>query len=440
MISQTVTKLCYKNKAILAPMVRVGTLPMRLLALDYGADIVYCEELIDLKMMRCKRVVNEVLNTIDYVATDDRVVFRTCEKERNHVVFQMGTADAQRALAVAQLVENDVAGIDVNMGCPKEYSTKLEETIDLVQRIQRTGVAAVAVHGRRKEERPQHPVHHDVIKAIAESVSIPVIANGGSQDHIREFNDLEKFRQTTNASSVMVARAAMWNPSIFRKEGLLPIEDVLKEYIKYAIRYDSHCSNTKYCVCQMLRERLESPRGKRLHGAQSNLEICEIFEMAEYYQEVIDCQDTNLIQPVLFSLNSRRDYPPQITPKMILIEWCRKQKLPQPVYETVQRPSDRLFNSVVTVADKKYTSSCWDKTKKVVEQSTAIVCLRSLGVPEGKLCDGETPLKHKRKRDDDILKCMNSSQCVIDTVHSTMLTEPERNSYYLWPLFITLFP
>uniref|UniRef100_A0A4W3KFW1 Dihydrouridine synthase 2 n=1 Tax=Callorhinchus milii TaxID=7868 RepID=A0A4W3KFW1_CALMI len=449
MISQTVTKLCYKNKAILAPMVRVGTLPMRLLALDYGADIVYCEELIDLKMMRCKRVVNEVLNTIDYVATDDRVVFRTCEKERNHVVFQMGTADAQRALAVAQLVENDVAGIDVNMGCPKEYSTKLEETIDLVQRIQRTGVAAVAVHGRRKEERPQHPVHHDVIKAIAESVSIPVIANGGSQDHIREFNDLEKFRQTTNASSVMVARAAMWNPSIFRKEGLLPIEDVLKEYIKYAIRYDSHCSNTKYCVCQMLRERLESPRGKRLHGAQSNLEICEIFEMAEYYQEVIDCQDTKramlkeetqetteqtgdngsedvvLIQPVLFSLNSRRDYPPQITPKMILIEWCRKQKLPQPVYETVQRPSDRLFNSVVTVADKKYTSSCWDKTKKVVEQSTAIVCLRSLGVPEGKLCDGETPLKHKRKRDDDIcngteshvkhtfpqMSCWNFSSC-----------------------------
>uniref|UniRef100_A0A2K5LJZ6 Dihydrouridine synthase 2 n=1 Tax=Cercocebus atys TaxID=9531 RepID=A0A2K5LJZ6_CERAT len=35
--------LCYHNKLILAPMVRVGTLPMRLLALDYGADIVYCE-------------------------------------------------------------------------------------------------------------------------------------------------------------------------------------------------------------------------------------------------------------------------------------------------------------------------------------------------------------------------------------------------------------
>ncbi|XP_048461639.1 tRNA-dihydrouridine(20) synthase [NAD(P)+]-like isoform X5 [Rhincodon typus] len=409
MINQTVNRLCYRNKVILAPMVRVGTLPMRLLALDYGADIVYCEELIDLKMIQCKRIVNDVLDTIDYVATDERVIFRTCEREKNHVVFQMGTADAQRALTVAQLVENDVAGIDVNMGCPKEYSTKggmgvallsnpdkieailstlvkgiskpvtckirilpsLEDTINLVKRIEKTGVAAVAVHGRRKEERPQHPVHCDVIKAISEAVSIPVIANGGSQEIIKEYSGIEEFQRVTNASSVMVARAAMWNPSIFRKEGLLPTETVLKEYLTYAIKYDSHYSNTKYCLCQMLREKLESAQGKKLHAAQSNKEIW-------------------------------REYPPQITPKMILLEWCRKQKLPQPVYVTVQRPSDRLFNSVVTVADKNYSSSCWDKTKKVVEQSSAIVCLRTLGLPDGRLCDGENPLKYKRKRDEEI--------------------------------------
>lgn len=457
MVNQVIGRLCYGNKMILAPMVRVGTLPMRLLALEYGADIVYCEELIDLKMMQCRRVVNEALDTIDYVATDDRVVFRTCEREKNHVVFQMGTSDAQRALTVAQLVENDVAGIDVNMGCPKEYSTKggmgvalltnpdkietilstlvkgiskpvtckirilpsLEDTINLVKRIERTGVAAVAIHGRRKEERPQHPVHCDVIKAVSEAVSIPVIANGGSQEIIKDFAGIEEFRWATNASSVMIARAAMWNPSIFRKEGLLPAEKVLKEYLTYAIRYDSHYSNTKYCLCQMLRDKLESAQGKKLHAAQSNEELCEAFEMIDFYKEVMadleskrdrlksrdegkseqnpeDKEYTDTIQmAVRFN---KREYPPQITPKMILLEWCRKQKLPQPVYETVQRPSDRLFNSVVTVADQKYRSSCWDKTKKVVEQSTAIVCLRSLGVAEGKLCEGENPLKNKRKR------------------------------------------
>lgn len=50
--------ISYENKVILAPMVRIGTLPMRLLALRYGADIVYSEELIDWKFLRSKRRYN----------------------------------------------------------------------------------------------------------------------------------------------------------------------------------------------------------------------------------------------------------------------------------------------------------------------------------------------------------------------------------------------
>lgn len=48
----------FDNKLILAPMVRVCTLPMRLLALEYGADLVYTEELIDWKLLNSKRVEN----------------------------------------------------------------------------------------------------------------------------------------------------------------------------------------------------------------------------------------------------------------------------------------------------------------------------------------------------------------------------------------------
>lgn len=48
-------RLDYDGRLILAPMVRIGTLPMRLLALDYGADIVYTEELIDRKLLRSIR-------------------------------------------------------------------------------------------------------------------------------------------------------------------------------------------------------------------------------------------------------------------------------------------------------------------------------------------------------------------------------------------------
>lgn len=60
--------LNYENKNILAPMVRVGTLPMRLLALDYGADIVYSEELIDWKFLRSIRRVNGV-NFVEFTIT-----------------------------------------------------------------------------------------------------------------------------------------------------------------------------------------------------------------------------------------------------------------------------------------------------------------------------------------------------------------------------------
>lgn len=48
------TSLPYRNSLMLAPMVRIGTLPSRLLALHYGADLVYGEELIDFKMLKVR--------------------------------------------------------------------------------------------------------------------------------------------------------------------------------------------------------------------------------------------------------------------------------------------------------------------------------------------------------------------------------------------------
>lgn len=58
----------------------------------------------------------------------------------------------------------------------------------------------------------------DAIRKIAESVKIPVIANGGSRE-IEKRSDILKFRESCGASSVMIARAAEWNVTIFRKEG-----------------------------------------------------------------------------------------------------------------------------------------------------------------------------------------------------------------------------
>ncbi|KAH6559055.1 hypothetical protein KP509_1Z029400 [Ceratopteris richardii] len=97
--------LDFRGKHILAPMVRVGTLPFRMLAAEYGADITYGEELIDHKVVKCTREVNEALGTVDIVdKTTGEIVFRTCESERERVVCQFGTADATRALLASQLL------------------------------------------------------------------------------------------------------------------------------------------------------------------------------------------------------------------------------------------------------------------------------------------------------------------------------------------------
>ncbi|KAL6093498.1 hypothetical protein STEG23_004988 [Scotinomys teguina] len=94
-------------------------------------------------MLQCKRVVNEVLSTVDFVAPDDRVVFRTCEREQNRVVFQMG------GMGAALLSDPDKI--------EKDYLKAEGKSLN-------------------REERPQHPVSCEVIRAIAETLSIPVIA------------------------------------------------------------------------------------------------------------------------------------------------------------------------------------------------------------------------------------------------------------------------
>uniref|UniRef100_F1L5T2 tRNA-dihydrouridine synthase 2-like protein n=1 Tax=Ascaris suum TaxID=6253 RepID=F1L5T2_ASCSU len=112
----------YTDKTILAPMVRAGRTPLRLLALEYGADLVYTEEIVDQRLLNSRRIVNDVLHTVDYVIEEDVVLRVATERERNKCVLQVGTNNGDRIAAVAKKVHDDIAAIDVNMGCPKLFS------------------------------------------------------------------------------------------------------------------------------------------------------------------------------------------------------------------------------------------------------------------------------------------------------------------------------
>ncbi|CAG9768520.1 unnamed protein product [Ceutorhynchus assimilis] len=437
-------RLNYDNKIILAPMVRVGTLPMRLLSLQYGADIVYSEELIDWKLLKSVRRVNDALGTIDYIdRSDGTVVFRTCAAEKDRVVVQIGTCDPQRALKVGKMIENDIAGIDINMGCPKEFSLKggmgaalltqpekakailsilvknvkvpvtckirvfesVEDTIKLVKDLASTGIAAIAIHGRTKYERPQHWNRNTAIAAIAQEVDIPVIANGGSRE-IDRYTDILKFKQNCGASSVMVARTAEGNCSIFCPQGLKNLEDVITDYLKLAIDYDNSPSNTKYCVQNMLKELQETPRGKRFLECQTLEQICSIWNLGDYCrQKQLEFQSKGMlgrrdVTPDMFNNISNKkikldfdnsniyelkcafirvNFPkdPDL-PKSKLIVYCGKNKLKVPTYSIIRE--DKLFRAVATLDGKKYSSSYWEKNKRFAEQGAALACCVALGL------------------------------------------------------------
>ncbi|XP_075214578.1 dihydrouridine synthase 2 isoform X2 [Lycorma delicatula] len=460
-------KLNYINKKILAPMVRIGTLPMRLLCLDYGCDIVYSEELIDWKIVRSERRINDILGTVDFVdKSDGAIVFRTCSREKAKVVLQMGTSDPQRALEAAKLVQSDVAAVDVNMGCPKEFSVKggmgaallcnpdkaeaimrtlvkgldcpvtckvrvlpdPDETVEFCQRLANTGIAAIAIHGRTKNERPQHVNHNDIIQLVAKNLSIPVIANGGSLE-IENYEDMDKFKELTGCSSTMVARAAEWNCSIFRKEGKLPINDVITAYLRYCVDYDNNPSNTKYCIQNMLRDlQTTTDEGKSLLESHSLEEMCTIWGIGDY------CKSKQL-EFRKKGLFIRRDIVPEsaadqnsdsdvtelkcaflrslykndkLLPKTHLCTWARRKGYDDPVYETTQ--VDKKFKSVVTLNNTKYSSSFWEKNKRWAEQAAALVCLCILGIVDSQplkeigaldCCRTCDPPESKRRKGND---------------------------------------
>ncbi len=100
------------NMPLCAASVHQGTLPFRALALRYGADTVFTEEVIDRRVVNAVRTENPVLETIDYVEgrgkKGNATPFQTCPAlERGRVVYQVGTGDATNALRAAQASEKE---------------------------------------------------------------------------------------------------------------------------------------------------------------------------------------------------------------------------------------------------------------------------------------------------------------------------------------------
>ncbi|KAL2504313.1 Aldolase-type TIM barrel family protein [Abeliophyllum distichum] len=235
----------------------------------------------------------------------------------------MGTSDAVRALKAAQMVCKDVAALDINMGCPKSFSisggmgaallTKPElihdilttlkrnldtpvtckirllkssqDTVELARRIEKTGVSALAVHGRKVADRPRDPAKWSEIADVVAALSVPVIANGD----VFDYEDFERIKVATGASSLMVARGALWNASIFSPQGKLPWEDVKREYVRKSILWDNDIKSTKHTLKEMIMHYscLELPEGKAVIKSESYADLARLYGEDKYYEHVI---------------------------------------------------------------------------------------------------------------------------------------------------------
>ena len=291
-----------KKLRCLAPMVRANSTPLRILALDYGADIVYSEELIARRLELCTRKENEELKTIDFVDASGKTTCLRVDpvREKDRLVVQLGAAEGECASRAAAVVADVACGVDLNMGCPKPFSTgggmgqallkdgeraasivkslrrtlpasvavtckirllpEISETCDLIRQLHSAGAVAVALHcryaGVDPPKDPQLPTQQRVFERLRQEhvafrEDCALLANGDLYTH-DAISNVDAY-----TDGVLLARPALLDPSsIFRsREERLPKLDVLQQYVRYAQRYDAHPKNTKYVVQEMLAKR-----------------------------------------------------------------------------------------------------------------------------------------------------------------------------------------
>ncbi|KAL5556940.1 hypothetical protein UlMin_039176 [Ulmus minor] len=262
-----------RPKLIVAPMVDNSELPFRMLCRKYGAEAAYTP-------MLHSRIFTE---TEKYREQE----FTTCKEDRPLFV-QFCANDPDTLLEAARRVEPHCDYVDINLGCPQRIARRgnygaflmdnlplvkslveklannlqvpvsckirlfpnLQDTINYARMLEEAGCSLLAVHGRTRDEKDGKKIraNWDAIKAVKESVSIPVLANG----NIRHMDDVQSCLEETGVEGVLSAETLLENPALFAgfrttecvvgsegncKDGKLDQADLLVEYLKLCEQY-----------------------------------------------------------------------------------------------------------------------------------------------------------------------------------------------------------
>lgn len=227
------------GKLVLGPMAGVTDLPFRMLCKEQGADLIYTE------MVSAKGIMYGNKNT--------NVLLEVEEQERP-VALQLFGSDPKIMSEQAKRIEHrnfDI--VDINMGCPvpkvvnngegsalmknpelvgkivsamtnilekpvtvkirKGFGVEDSNAPEIAKIIEDSGAAAVAVHGRTREQYYSGEADWEIIRKVKESVSIPVIGNGD----LFTPKDAKRMLEETGCDAVMFARGVRGNPWLFHQ-------------------------------------------------------------------------------------------------------------------------------------------------------------------------------------------------------------------------------
>lgn len=265
-MSLKLKNITIEGNLILAPMAGVTDLPFRLLCKEQGADFIYTE------MVSAKGILYNNKNTESLLVVKD---------EERPVALQIFGADPVIMSEMAKRIEDkDFDVLDINMGCPvpkvvnngegsalmkdprlageiiykisraikKPVTVKIRKgfhaldanAVEMAKIAEESGAAAVAVHGRTREQYYSGKADWDIIKQVKEAVKIPVIGNGD----IFTPQDAKEILNYTGCDGIMLARGTKGNPWIFRQiktylntgtiEGRPNIEEVIQMIVRHA--------------------------------------------------------------------------------------------------------------------------------------------------------------------------------------------------------------